>query len=143
MNFVVHTDGGARGNPGPAAIGVVIEQGKKRIAEFAKKIGEATNNVAEYTAVIEALRWLRNNPIIQLSNNPIIQFYLDSNLVVQQLNGNFKVKEPHLRELLLVVRELEQEVRGAVHYNAIPREQNRRADFLLNQALDKGIGDRG
>lgn len=139
MHFVVYTDGGARGNPGPAAIGIVIEVDGEPLASFGRRIGEATNNVAEYRAVIEALTWLRNYPIIQLSNNPIIQCYLDSTLVVNQLNGRFKVKNPQLRELLTKVRIFEQEIGGTIRYNLIPREQNRRADFLVNRALDQQI----
>ena len=110
MKLIIHTDGGARGNPGPAAIGVVIEKvigriktskESKVIAEFGKRIGETTNNVAEYTAVIEALRWLKNNQINKSRiRTLVIQFYLDSILVVNQLNGMFKVKDAHLRELL-------------------------------------------
>lgn len=138
MKFIIHTDGGARGNPGPAAIGIVIEEAESRrlIAAFGKRIGESTNNVAEYNAVREALVYVRNNPISQSSNKPIIQFFLDSNLVVQQLNGKFKVKDGKLRELLMQIRLLEQEVGGVVSYTYVPREQNRRADFLVNQALD-------
>lgn len=143
MNIVVHTDGGARGNPGPAAVGVVIEilniknqisnKEEKKVVEISKRIRETTNNVAEYMAVREALTWLKNSPLLQLSN---IQFYLDSNLVVNQLNGRFKVKDPVLRELLAQIRILEQEVGGGVRYIMVPREQNRHADFLVNQALD-------
>lgn len=145
MKYIIHTDGGARGNPGPAAVGVVIEMQnaecrmpneKLKTIEISKRIGESTNNVAEYTAVREALAYLRNNPIIKLSNNPIIQFYLDSNLVVQQLNGKFKVKDGRLRELLMQIRMLEQEVGGGVSYTYVPREQNRRADQFVNEALD-------
>lgn len=148
MKLIVHTDGGARGNPGPAGVGVVIEEvksdkgkviSKTTLIEFGKRIGEATNNVAEYRAVIEALKWIENylpQSGIALGGT-IIQFFLDSVLVVNQLNGNFKVKEPHLRELLFTVRQLEQEVGGAVRYGSVPREQNRRADFLVNQALDQ------
>ncbi|MEK7141577.1 MAG: ribonuclease HI family protein, partial [Patescibacteria group bacterium] len=107
MQYIIHTDGGARGNPGPAAVGVVIEReeeskvksrkSKVLVAEFGKRIGETTNNVAEYTAVCEALAYLRNN-LLQ-SGIPLrgtkIQFNLDSKLVVEQLNGNFQVKDPH------------------------------------------------
>lgn len=68
----IYTDGGARGNPGRAAIGVVIRNEKQKLlAQIFRKIGQATNNVAEYQAVVAALEWLRNNPITQLSNNPI------------------------------------------------------------------------
>jgi len=138
--LIIHTDGGARGNPGPAAIGVVIEQDGKTIHEFGKKIGEATNNVAEYTAVIEALQYLRSTNYDLQST---IHFFLDSLLVVEQLNGNYKIKNSKLRELSLKIRILEQDLPagrqdngGAITYTAIPREQNKRADFFVNQALD-------
>ena len=131
MKLIVHTDGGARGNPGPAAIGVVIEdETKKIIQEFGKRIGETTNNVAEYTAVIEALKTISEKHIPADCN-----FFLDSTLVVNQLNGLFKIKDARLRALATEVRILEQEVRGSVSYHAVPREQNRRADLMVNRAL--------
>ena len=154
MKYIIHTDGGARGNPGPAAVGVVIEQSEpsvvshqssdkkslkaedrrlKTIAEFGKRIGETTNNVAEYTAVIEALKKVKSQKSKVESE---ICFFLDSNLVVQQLNGIFKVKDANLRKLFFDVRILEQEVGGEVTYDYVPREQNKRADFLVNKALD-------
>ncbi len=146
MQYIIHTDGGARGNPGPAAVGVVIEReeeskvksrkSKVLVAEFGKRIGETTNNVAEYSAVREALAYLRNYPINKLSNNPIIQFYLDSNLVVQQLNGNFKIKDANLQKLAFDVRILEKECGGVVTYAYVPREENTRADYFVNKALD-------
>ncbi len=133
MKFIVHTDGGARNNPGPAAIGVVIEDGtKKKIQEFGKRIGNATNNVAEYTAVAQALGAIKE----LAGESPEIFFYLDSTLVVNQLNGFFKIKDATLRALATDIRILETEVGGVVHYTAVPRERNRRADFLVNQALD-------
>lgn len=132
MKLRVHTDGGARGNPGPAAVGVVIEDvsNGSLIVEFGKCIGETTNNVAEYMAVCEALRSSKDKGATE------INFFLDSVLVVNQLNGKFKVKDAKLRELLLQVRILEQELGATVAYHVVPREQNRRADFLVNQALD-------
>lgn len=148
MNLIIHTDGGARGNPGPAAVGVVIEKEtnnkqqttKNVIVEFGKAIGDTTNNVAEYTGVIEALSFIKiQNPKFKVQNTEqlSINFFLDSTLVVNQLNGLFKVKDSKLRELLTAVRQLEQEVGGSIFYTAIPREQNSRADFFVNQALDR------
>lgn len=133
MNLTIHTDGGARGNPGPAAIGVVIDG----VASFGKKIGETTNNVAEYTAVIEALRYLRDQAS-QFADDKekAAHFYLDSLLVVNQLKGIFKVKEAHLRELLMAIRVLEGQVGGAITYTHVRREENKEADKLVNQALD-------
>lgn len=138
MNIIVHTDGGARGNPGPAGVGVVIEIGGE-ITKFGKRIGETTNNVAEYQAVIEALESLKYQVSSITQDEIKIQFFLDSTLVVNQLNGIFKIKEPHLRTLLLEVKSLEQEVGGVIGYQYVPREQNKEADFLVNQALDGKI----
>jgi len=141
MKFIIHTDGGARGNPGSAAVGVVIEMindecrmpnEKLKTIEISKRIGETTNNVAEYTAVVEALRYIKTKN----EKNSEVYFYLDSNLVVQQLNGKFKVKDAKLLELLMQIRMLEQETGGVVTYTYVPRDKNRRADFLVNQALD-------
>ncbi len=138
MKYIIHTDGGARGNPGPAAIGVVIEDERdgKVVAEFGKTIGETTNNTAEYQAVIEALNFLLRPEMRERGSVQSISFFLDSTLVVNQLNGLFKIKQPHLRELLMRVRVLEQQVGGQIQYAAVPREQNSRADFFVNQALD-------
>lgn len=149
MKFIVHTDGGARGNPGPAAVGVVIEQNietennkQKTIIlhEFGKRIGETTNNVAEYTAVVEALKEVKRQKEKgkkELQDKAEIQFFLDSNLVVQQLNGVFKVKDGRLRELMMQVKILEQECGGVVTYAYVPREENKRADYFVNKALDQ------
>lgn len=131
--YIIHTDGGARGNPGPAGIGVVIEKENKTIAEFGKAIGETTNNVAEYTAVIEALMYIKHT--IHESNKTL-SFVLDSQLVVNQLNGLFKIKDNKLRTLAFEIRQLEQEVGGQITYSSVPREQNKRADFFVNSALD-------
>jgi ribonuclease HI len=131
--LIVHTDGGARGNPGPAAIGVLVqdEEGKEMV-KFGKTIGRTTNNVAEYCAVIAALEWVKNN----LGGEVIgIKFFLDSSLVVNQLNGLFKVKENHLRELVLRVRELEQAVGGNISYHYISRSENKIADSFVNASL--------
>jgi ribonuclease HI len=136
MNYIVHTDGGSRGNPGQAAIGVVIyDDTKKIIQEFGKTIGETTNNVAEYTAVIEALAALKKIT----GESPHIDFYLDSTLVVNQLNGVFKIKDARLRALVTTVHIEEQEVGGVVTYTYVPREKNKRADLMVNQALDAGL----
>lgn len=146
MQFIIHTDGGARGNPGPSAVGVVIEvcackeprscteKNRTPFHAFGKRIGEGTNNTAEYTAVIEALTYIRES--VKPGDLTGIAFYLDSTLVVNQLNGVFKVKESHLRNLLLSVRSLELEVGGNISYTAVRREQNKLADYYVNQALD-------
>ena len=135
--FSVHTDGGARGNPGPAAVGVYIHDEKgKEVVRFGKKIGETTNNVAEYQAVIIALKWLEENLKEKIGG---IKFYLDSSLVVNQLNGLFKIKENHLRELIIKVRELEQKIGGNVSYHYVSRNENAVADSLVNASLNSSV----
>jgi ribonuclease HI len=136
-HLIIHTDGGARGNPGPAAIGVDIKsETGEQIVGIGRKIGATTNNIAEYTAVIVALQWLKESETNVTESDLVVKFYLDSLLVVNQLNGIYKVKEPHLRSLLLQIRQLEQEVSGKITYSHVRREMNKDADRLVNQALD-------
>lgn len=131
--LIIHTDGGARGNPGPAAIGVVIrDEAGTLINQIGKKIGKSTNNHAEYQAVIEALQWLVEQKLSVKS----LQFILDSTLVVNQLNGKFKVKDANLKNQLKQARQLEGALNIPVSYLAVPREQNTAADKLVNEALD-------
>ena len=136
MNIVIKTDGGSRGNPGPAAIGYVIQNANCKIFEDAKYIGVATNNIAEYTAVIKALEWVKEN--IQ-DDDIVIDFFLDSQLVVEQLNQRYKLKNEGLKPLFWQIRELIMELGGAVSFKHIPREENKEADKLVNRALDKEI----
>lgn len=146
MNVIIHTDGGARGNPGPAAIGVVIEScvcsdpahcneiKRALVTGFGKRIGETTNNTAEYMAVVEALMFVRDS--MSKSTIQKIVFVLDSTLVAQQLNGFYKIRQSHLRDLVMRVRILESEVGAQCTYTIVRREQNREADVFVNQALD-------
>jgi ribonuclease HI len=153
MKFIVHTDGGSRGNPGKAAIGVVIEKSQilnpndqsktELVTEFGKRIGETTNNVAEYCAVLEGLHNIKNQSVnrrTKIKDNDqtdiMIQCYLDSLLVVQQLNGVFKIRDARLRELFFSIKSLEQEIGASITYTHVPREENTRADALVNRALD-------
>lgn len=131
MKLKIFTDGGARGNPGPAGIGVVIynAEGKTVFAQ-GKCIGVATNNVAEYKAVILAMEKAKELGGTELD------FNLDSLLVVEQLKGNYKVKNAELGKLYLKVWSLAQQFKS-VHYKHIYREQNKAADALVNEALDR------
>jgi ribonuclease HI len=129
----IFTDGGARGNPGPAAIGVVISEGNKLIHQFGQTIGKATNNIAEYKAVIAALEWVSR----QASKPATIEFFLDSMLVVEQLKGNWKIKEPHLKDLALTAHALMQKLGVKISFTSVPREKNKAADALVNASLDK------
>ena len=140
MDLKIFCDGGARGNPGPAAWAFIVYDDKNQIlAQKNEKMGEATNNVAEYTAVIKTLEWLKDymgHTKAQEKDKRQIRFYLDSQLVTSQLNGLYKVKNPRMRELIVKVREGEWEVGGNILYEYIPREKNKMADSLVNEALD-------
>lgn len=128
----VYCDGGSRGNPGPAASGFVVKDAKDTVLFVdGRRIGIATNNVAEYTAVKIALEW------ITLSRpNASLHFFLDSLLVVNQLNGFFKIKNEQLHRYVLSIKQLEKNVLGEITYQHIPREKNKEADALVNRALD-------
>jgi ribonuclease HI len=139
--YSVFCDGGARGNPGPAGTGfVVYGPDKKVLIRAGKFIGNTTNNVAEYTAVIEALSWFKKEKDTGAMTGTLrIRFFLDSMLVVNQLNGLFKIKKGSLRGLAIKVRELENLVNAKVSYHFVPREKNKIADTLVNQSVDEQI----
>jgi len=125
----LYTDGGSRGNPGPAAIGGVLKEGQEVRGEFSHYLGRATNNTAEYEALIAGLKLVEGRA-------SEITCHLDSELVVRQLTGRYRVKQPHLQALFRQVKQLESKF-SLVTYRYIPRDQNRQADQLVNQALDK------
>lgn len=136
-HILVFTDGGARGNPGPAALGVYIEQDGKSLAKIGKYIGEATNNVAEYSAVVEGLNWLIDNKEkLQIEK---IDFYTDSLLAYSQITGLYKIKNAKIREFILKIREKETSIKIPIYYHHIPRERNKIADFMVNHALDERL----
>jgi ribonuclease HI len=130
----IHTDGGARGNPGPAAVGVVFDIDEWRDTH-SRCLGTATNNVAEYTAVIDALEKIP--AIVAEQGMPAsVMFYLDSQLVVRQISGQYRVKEPGLQLLNARVLKHIRELGIPCNFEHIPRAQNALADALVNQALD-------
>jgi len=137
-SFTIHTDGGSRGNPGPSAIGIVIESKsgtlKKEYSEF---LGyDITNNEAEYQAVLFALKKLKALVGKEKSAHATIELYVDSELLERQLNGKFKVKDPEIQKLFLEVWNLKLDF-GTVNTHHIYREKNKAADRLVNVALDK------
>jgi len=135
MTLNVFTDGGAVNNPGPAAYAFVVYSDNKLLFRFSEKIGFATNNFAEYTALLKSLEWIKSNKGDKITNVVILS---DSRLMVNQVNGFFKVKSPDIRGFILKIRILEQEIELPVVYKNIPREQNRLADSLVKNALFKG-----
>lgn len=136
MKIIVHSDGGARGNPGPSAIGVVIEkENGEVIEEISEAIGDATNNIAEYTAVLRGLQVLEVLFGAKVADMEI-DWCLDSELVVKQLAGEYKVKNPGLRPLYEEIRDLR--VRFPhLTLKHVRREENKEADRLVNEALDR------
>lgn len=132
MKLIIFTDGASRGNPGPAAYGFTISDGEGKIVhEKGKYIGETTNNVAEYTAVLEAFKWIRKN----IRKKAQISLFADSKLVAEQLSGRYKVKALHLKPIIQNIQFLAIEL-GGVTFTHVPRERNIRADALANSALD-------
>jgi len=128
--LVVYTDGGARGNPGPAALGVVIGN-----HEYGERIGNTTNNVAEYKAVIFALKKVKQLVGNKKAEEAEVEVRMDSELIVRQLNGIYKIKEPDLQPLFIEVWNLRLDFKK-VDFKHVPREKNKQADKLVNEALD-------
>lgn len=135
QKITVNTDGGAIGNPGPSGIGVVIRGGgkEKKYSEF---IGNGTNNEAEYKALVFALK--KTKLLFGRKNvkNTEVECFLDSELIVRQLNGKYKIKEKDLQSLFLEVWNLKIDFKN-VNFIHVPREQNKEADELVGQAIDK------
>jgi len=130
-HFIIFTDGGARGNPGPAGIGVVIvDDAGNIIAQHKKYIGEATNNVAEYKALILALE-----KVEELGGQQVT-VRMDSELIVRQMQGRYKIKDSRLKILAADVLKLIKNFQK-VEFHHIPREQNKIADQLVNEAIDE------
>lgn len=128
--ITIFTDGGARGNPGPAGIGGVITRGDQTLEEFSSYIGRATNNQAEYQALLAGLDRARKH------TDEDVECVLDSELLVKQLTGAYKIKSPELKKLAHQVKHLEESFKS-VSYRHTYREGNQRADALVNEALDK------
>ncbi len=131
MHIVVYSDGGSRGNPGPAGSGFVLkDQHGKTLRKQAIFLGERTNNQAEYYALLKALEFLPEG-------TTEVTCRLDSQLVVRQLQGVYKIKDAILRDLAQRILSLAQRYR--VTYEHIPREENTEADAMANEAMDRGV----
>ncbi len=134
--YIIYTDGGSRGNPGPAAIGVFISQLDK---EYSKHFGITTNNEAEYQAVIFALKKIKQLIGKEKSKKNEIEIRSDSELLINQLNGRYKIKEKNLIPFFIEIWNLKQDF-SKVKFTQIPREENKRADLLVNRELDNKVG---
>src|SRR3989338_7504988 len=134
--IIIHCDGASRGNPGSAAAAFVVIDNGEVVYKSGKLLGETKNNVAEYSAVIEALSWLRLDRSWLAGKTETLTFVLDSQLIVNQLNGVYKIKNLTLQKLAYTAKKLEKDIGQKIVYKNVPRAQNYRADTLVNQILD-------
>ncbi len=139
MNVFVHTDGGSRGNPGPSACGVVIldAQSQEVLFEDHKFLGVGTNNEAEYQGLLFATELLQD--FGKKNGVEKVVFRLDSNLVVQQMLGNWKIKDARMREYVTQIREVLAMAPYSWSIEYVPRAQNAFADMQVNLALDAAL----
>lgn len=126
--IIAYCDGACFGNPGPMGIGVVITRNKEKLLELSEYIGNGTNNIAEYTAVVRALEE------IEKLGEKEVTIRSDSQLIIRQLNGEYKVKEPHLLELKKKVDMFRSKMK--IKFEHVPREENSNADELSKQAIE-------
>lgn len=131
----IYCDGGARGNPGPAACSFVAYQNKKRVGKGSLYLGKATNNVAEYRSVLLAIDWL----VKKFGSVKKASFNLDSQLVKKQLTGEYKIKKDSLRAIAVKIKSQEKNFPGEISYRWSPRSFNKEADQLVNEELDKQL----
>jgi ribonuclease HI len=133
--ILVHTDGGARGNPGPAALGVTLEGEPIGVKGYGEYLGVKTNNEAEYEAVVYALKKIKQLIGRAVVKKTRVEVHADSELVVKQLNGEYKIENEKLQPLWLKIWNEKLEF-ASVTFRHIPREQNAAADKFVNEALD-------
>lgn len=133
MKISIFTDGGSRGNPGKAATGVVIKNGEKTIHTISNFMGIATNNEAEYSAFQTSIEWLLSQKEHEITR---VEWFLDSMLVVEQLNKKWKIKEPRLQEFATKIWFQLKELSLPYSISHVRRELNKEADALVNATLD-------
>jgi ribonuclease HI len=137
MHFILYADGGSRGNPGPAGAGaLVIDEEGVQVVTVSEYLGIATNNIAEYTAVLMALEGL-HALLGAGSSGATVEARLDSQLVVRQMNGEYKIKHPNIIPLAAKVKEVGRNFKS-LSFTHVYREDNKQADALANKAMDKG-----
>lgn len=136
MNINVYTDGGSRGNPGPSAFGLVVYDDQQQIIhKDSKYLGVKTNNEAEYAGLIAALEWIKNNQIkLNISK---INFYSDSQLMVRQISGIYRVKASNLLPIFQEAKTLIGQINLSINFQDVRRELNELADQLANEAMDR------
>ena len=137
MKLSIYTDGGARGNPGIAGCGfIVVDENGLQIHQHSQFLGTKTNNEAEYIGLITALKWLGDNQSIHQVTKTTI--FMDSQLIVRQMQGKYKIKAPNLKMYYQQAINLLSQITPPLAFQDIPRHKNKIADALANQAMDKG-----
>jgi len=137
--IIIYTDGGSRGNPGPAAIGVVFFNEKgETIKKYSEFLGDTTNNEAEYQAVIFALKKFKALFGKKLAQNSEIEIRSDSELLINQLNGKYKILDPEIASFFLKIWNSKIDFRKVI-FKFISRQKNKEADRLVNEVLDNQI----
>jgi ribonuclease HI len=137
MHFILYADGGSRGNPGPSGAGALVRDKEgKQIVTVSEFLGTTTNNIAEYTALLRALEGLQKLLGSSVSG-AVVEARLDSQLVVRQMNGEYKIKHPNIVPLAVKVKEVARSFKS-VSFSHVYREDNTEADALANEAMDRG-----
>jgi ribonuclease HI len=140
MKIFVFTDGASRGNPGPGSLGVVLKDEKgKEIKKYSEFLGKVTNNEAEYKALIFALKKIKHLFGKQKIKDIDVRVNSDSELLVKQLNGEYKIKDSKIGSFFIKIWNLKVEF-GKISFFHVPREKNKEADRLANEALDNESG---
>ena len=135
--IIIYTDGGSRGNPGPAAFGFVIKDADgAMLKRHGETIGTATNNEAEYQAVISALKKAKQILGKDMLKHSSIEVRMDSELAVEQLSGRYKIENEKLQRFFMQIWNLRVELGGKIVFVHVPREENKEADRMVNEALD-------
>jgi len=135
MHIIIHTDGGSRGNPGPAASAFTVHTKNNEVLhEEARFLGNTTNNVAEYSALRMALEWLSQNAVKHGVEK--VEILMDSELVVKQMRGEYKIKDANLSLIAHDIKRIERDLSLPLAYIHVRRAENAQADLLVNQALD-------
>jgi ribonuclease HI len=132
--LTIYCDGGSRGNPGPAAAAYVVYDGNKKVDSGAKYLGKTTNNVAEYTSALLAIQWIKKN--LSSYNNYKFLIIMDSQLVVKQLMGDYKIKNKNLKINADKIRKLKNQISADVRFSHVIRINNKEADRLVNKKMD-------
>jgi len=137
QDLEIFSDGGSRGNPGPGASAFIVFNKKDLIYQKSKYLGTTTNNISEYFAVLMAVYWVSKN--VKFFNKSKIRYFLDSELVVKQLKGEYKIKDQKLKKIFEKIVKIINEEKIAFDFIHIKRNGNKEADLLVNKAIDENL----